>query len=123
MIRRPPRSTLTDTLFPYTPLFRSFVVPQRDSAADDLVSGGLAEVATVETVADLPVHEQDFAGVDAAAALPARQIASDAILLQPRADLDAIDGAGEVRPADRNSGGYGKRVSIREELGGCRHIK
>src|SRR3546814_3447020 len=25
MIRRPPRSTLTDTLFPYTPLFRSGV--------------------------------------------------------------------------------------------------
>src|SRR3546814_11746351 len=25
MIRRPPRSTLTDTLFPYTPLFRSLV--------------------------------------------------------------------------------------------------
>src|SRR3546814_16083770 len=24
MIRRPPRSTLTDTLFPYTTLFRSF---------------------------------------------------------------------------------------------------
>src|SRR3546814_10981990 len=24
MIRRPPRSTRTDTLFPYTPLFRSF---------------------------------------------------------------------------------------------------
>src|SRR3546814_11143169 len=29
MIRRPPRSTLTDTLFPYTPLFRSLF-------ADDL---------------------------------------------------------------------------------------
>src|SRR3546814_3443404 len=26
MIRRPPRSTLTDTLFPYTPLFRSGIV-------------------------------------------------------------------------------------------------
>src|SRR3546814_3751995 len=26
MIRRPPRSTRTDTLFPYTPLFRSFLV-------------------------------------------------------------------------------------------------
>src|SRR3546814_6538510 len=25
MIRRPPRSTLTDTLFPYTTLFRSFL--------------------------------------------------------------------------------------------------
>src|SRR3546814_16569871 len=27
MIRRPPRSTGTDTLFPYTPLFRSGPVP------------------------------------------------------------------------------------------------
>src|SRR3546814_19692194 len=27
MIRRPPRSTRTDTLFPYTTLFRSLVVP------------------------------------------------------------------------------------------------
>src|SRR3546814_17552677 len=29
MIRRPPRSTRTDTLFPYTTLFRSHVVPLR----------------------------------------------------------------------------------------------
>src|SRR3546814_15081104 len=30
MIRRPPRSTRTDTLFPYTTLFRSYVqIPQR----------------------------------------------------------------------------------------------
>src|SRR3546814_13723349 len=27
MIRRPPRSTRTDTLFPYTTLFRSFAAP------------------------------------------------------------------------------------------------
>src|SRR3546814_7140659 len=27
MIRRPPRSTRTDTLFPYTPLFRSLYLP------------------------------------------------------------------------------------------------
>src|SRR3546814_19531021 len=27
MIRRPPRSTRTDTLFPYTTLFRSIIVP------------------------------------------------------------------------------------------------
>src|SRR3546814_6120435 len=27
MIRRPPRSTRTDTLFPYTTLFRSFCLP------------------------------------------------------------------------------------------------
>src|SRR3546814_9489639 len=34
MIRRPPRSTRTDTLFPYTTLFRSGVV-------DDAVAGGI----------------------------------------------------------------------------------
>src|SRR3546814_10596035 len=30
MIRRPPRSTRTDTLFPYTTLFRSTVLPATD---------------------------------------------------------------------------------------------
>src|SRR3546814_15824391 len=35
MIRRPPRSTRTDTLFPYTTLFRSFLrVPFRVHAGD-----------------------------------------------------------------------------------------
>src|SRR3546814_13144676 len=29
MIRRPPRSTRTDTLFPYTTLFRSYLTPAR----------------------------------------------------------------------------------------------
>src|SRR3546814_7681867 len=32
MIRRPPRSTRTDTLFPYTTLFRSHVDEQRKAA-------------------------------------------------------------------------------------------
>src|SRR3546814_3623458 len=36
MIRRPPRSTRTDTLFPYTTLFRSSLSGNRD-VADDLV--------------------------------------------------------------------------------------
>src|SRR3546814_8289537 len=36
MIRRPPRSTRTDTLFPYTTLFRSApVAAQRDQHLDD----------------------------------------------------------------------------------------
>src|SRR3546814_2176875 len=34
MIRRPPRSTRTDTLFPYTTLFRSFLIPFIDAIAD-----------------------------------------------------------------------------------------
>src|SRR3546814_17895358 len=36
MIRRPPRSTRTDTLFPYTTLFRS-VVRQPDRQGDDRI--------------------------------------------------------------------------------------
>src|SRR3546814_12824326 len=32
MIRRPPRSTLTDTLFPYTTLFRSLEAPPQRRA-------------------------------------------------------------------------------------------
>src|SRR3546814_20087725 len=38
MIRRPPRSTRTDTLFPYTTLFRSV---RRPAADDDLLIAGL----------------------------------------------------------------------------------
>src|SRR3546814_15057610 len=39
MIRRPPRSTRTDTLFPYTTLFRSIGAKQR-------ASGGRCDVAS-----------------------------------------------------------------------------
>src|SRR3546814_12661079 len=43
MIRRPPRSTRTDTLFPYTTLFRSFHAakndPKMEGAAGDPRSG------------------------------------------------------------------------------------
>src|SRR3546814_4359712 len=44
MIRRPPRSTRTDTLFPYTTLFRS-VGPDLQQA---LADSGLAQVLQVE---------------------------------------------------------------------------
>src|SRR3546814_11811879 len=41
MIRRPPRSTRTDTLFPYTTLFRSPADAGRwDQAAPDVGDGG-----------------------------------------------------------------------------------
>src|SRR3546814_6273423 len=43
MIRRPPRSTRTDTLFPYTTLFRS----QRDNGTVTLTPDGLTGVSTV----------------------------------------------------------------------------
>src|SRR3546814_4490357 len=39
MIRRPPRSTRTDTLFPYTTLFRSFASPRRSLLNNTWPSG------------------------------------------------------------------------------------
>src|SRR3546814_9299347 len=37
MIRRPPRSTRTDTLFPYTTLFRSFIVGEPRVGGDQQI--------------------------------------------------------------------------------------
>src|SRR3546814_12819922 len=42
MIRRPPRSTRTDTLFPYTTLFRSPPVLRLDAGRADAIVPGLA---------------------------------------------------------------------------------
>src|SRR3546814_10714282 len=56
MIRRPPRSTLTDTLFPYTTLFRSPDVIALDSG--DLMMMFRLEGLAFET-AD-PIHLNDW---------------------------------------------------------------
>src|SRR3546814_1141271 len=53
MFRRPPRSTRTDTLFPYTTLFRS-VAPRRQGA-DDL--SDIADEAHVEHAVGLVEDE------------------------------------------------------------------
>src|SRR3546814_20691247 len=67
MIRRPPRSTRTDTLFPYTPLFRSIKgggymlkVPAVDLAE---VGAGGGSIATVDSGGLLTVGPRS-AGAD-----------------------------------------------------------
>src|SRR3546814_14387042 len=56
MIRRPPRSTLTDTLFPYTTLFRS--LEKLDRAADAGQVDACARAA-LEDDALFPVPVED----------------------------------------------------------------
>src|SRR3546814_14710730 len=51
MIRRPPRSTRTDTLFPYTTLFRSFLTVCRAHAGDGYL-GGVVDSQVDEGVLD-----------------------------------------------------------------------
>src|SRR3546814_11654542 len=52
MIPRPPRSTRTDTLFPYTTLFRSYHVQQGDLAIQAAIRGKGVALANVLMVSD-----------------------------------------------------------------------
>src|SRR3546814_3293717 len=65
MIRRPPRSTRTDTLFPYTTLFRSWG-RQRGEALDG--SAGVdwrASAGNVKTLTDFAAQLRDAPGTSA----------------------------------------------------------
>src|SRR3546814_5924699 len=71
MIRRPPRSTRTDTLFPYTTLFLSPIEPLRHAADDlpghlradrELGHVGVGVVAGVADVVDRPVRVRRAGG-------------------------------------------------------------
>src|SRR3546814_16948162 len=58
MIRRPPRSTRTDTLFPYTTLFRSDILDVGNGAVDQLVIGRRQREAPQLVAARLARAEQ-----------------------------------------------------------------
>src|SRR3546814_4945650 len=57
MIRRPPRSTRTDTLFPYTTLFRSLLESDDDAPVIKFINGLLVE-AIRENASD--IHIESF---------------------------------------------------------------
>src|SRR3546814_8313636 len=60
MIRRPPRSTRTDTLFPYTTLFRSILdddAPVREALAELLEVAGIAAQTFDSPKAFLSVYD------------------------------------------------------------------
>src|SRR3546814_18632028 len=109
MIRRPPRSTLTDTLFPYTTLFRSLdhdVVGQlRQRAAFvqhalEVDGGDLRADRAGNDVADFLQHFEEVA----AAFGDARRIGGD-----------AVDPAGRGAVANQNG-----RASCRERV--CQYV-
>src|SRR3546814_11408686 len=106
--RRPPRSTRTDTLFPYTTLFRS--ADQRDDRrcddrADDPARQRIERDPALEQPRDLNVGRSHHM----------QHLDRLAMRLQPRARGEA--------PQDRKSVVEGKSVSVRVDLGGRRIIK
>src|SRR3546814_12388831 len=137
MIRRPPKCTRTDTLFPYPTLVRSVLLggdllrPQHrrrtpavrvDAAAADLPGVGVDDAA-VERGAPLR-HSRVPADLAGKAGLPgARQVSRlpRAGRDRPGADPDAAADRGAARP-DRKRVVSRKSVSVRVDTGGRRII-
>src|SRR3546814_14400274 len=112
MIRRPPRSTRTDTLFPYTTLFRSSLV-RADSATDGQAHQEARRGPGPEGGGDPP-------------GLGPRPVRYQTVgFRQPRSKKARADARFSPDPAspDRKSVVQGKRVSVRVDLGGRRIIK
>src|SRR3546814_14066091 len=120
MIRRPPRSTRTDTLFPYTPLFRSreyvigseFRIVWRDDLRDESM---LRALHCDPIVAAHPKPEDLPSGWSAERLLLATGIT---VLMTP-----AGWGGETIGTKDRTSVVEGKGVLVRLALGGRRVIK
>src|SRR3546814_13049690 len=103
MIRRPPRSTRTDTLFPYTTLFRSLPRPMGPSPMLDVVAPGRGRPRPYKGKSALPVpgHDppQDFLGYRQGGCQAGR---FDAVEVDQAGDavrLDALHQEVRLRPA------------------------
>src|SRR3546814_14707998 len=127
MIRRPPRSTRTDTLFPYTTLFRSLVDVGLVRLAHHQPVRQALEVfvgAFRLTVGLAPCRLVLVRAVRRARVVLFQLAAADLLLrLAPRlGHLDRRLVAGK-RLGDRKSVVSGQSVSVRVDLGGTRIIK
>src|SRR3546814_20001308 len=112
MIRRPPRSTRTDTLFPYTTLFRS---------PDE-------RLLTIEDTRELVVEHRNVVHMvysnerQGLAKVGPKQLLESALRMRPDRILlqELRDGTAFL---DRKRVVSGKSVSVRVDLGGRRLIK
>src|SRR3546814_11716971 len=122
MIRRPPRSTRTDTLFPYTTLFRSRLDGPNEfphAHADRLLLRFLQSLR-------LPGLRADRGA--GGPAWPHGRLAADpawgGVPADRRPAAAGHSAEGRLRaPRDRKSVGSGTSVSVRVDLGGRRIIK
>src|SRR3546814_17735930 len=118
MIRRPPRSTRTDTLFPYTTLFRSELEPRHATGRRELDGCGARSAPEEHPDAGAPRH----LAAHGAATLyrgGARRLDGQAA----RHDPAGRGGAAAPALADRKGVVQGQRVSCRVGLGGGRSIQ
>src|SRR3546814_13935664 len=116
MIRRPPRSTRTDTLFPYTTLFRSFLDCGVGLARLQIEGGQLAGDAALMRQAGRSDQEvtQELRAAHSGQEIPVRP---------PLVAGEPAQVAGDLLRSDRKSVVSGQGVSVRVVLGGRRVLK
>src|SRR3546814_11048384 len=137
MIRRPPGSTRTDTLFPYTTLFRSDRAAARRATGTAAARAGAQRgwprrpAAWLRPGASEPGRRQGLHGLRLSRVAAGSHLRGDRD--RARADREQHPFAGSrrrsaaddhrARRADRKSVVEGKSVSVRVDLGGRRIIK
>src|SRR3546814_13814603 len=123
MIRRPPMSTRTDTLFPYTTLFRS---PRPSRRRRGLLHPDPGHHGTAPGGTDPRGHER-------VAGAPGARADGDPVPVERRPvgggreaaahHAGTAGGEGRGRTGERKSVVEGKSVAVRVELGGSRSLK
>src|SRR3546814_15846339 len=124
MIRRPPRSTRTDTLFPYTTLFRSAFgngLPGEHLAEEVAVVPARPLGRVADQLADACVQARHARGVAVLDRLAVGVVAGAVVAVAQEVAQCHLRIAWIV--LDRKSVVSGKSVSVREDLGGRRIIK
>src|SRR3546814_17858971 len=131
MIRRPPRPTRTDTLFPYTTLFRSRYLPQWP-LRKEITASSRQQPKLDNALKDSQALRRRFSAVSKDAP-QARMTSSLLVAARHRRRVGAVlqqrraavgrrdDAAGDHQ--ERKSVVSGKGVSVRVDRGGRRNIK
>src|SRR3546814_19338421 len=130
MIRRPPRATLTDTLFPYTTLFRSsngfskWFIAALPLVASGAAHGETLRQALIHAYRTNPSLTAARAGLRATdEGVPIAKAAGRPTLSATADYQDFVLRSANSFSADRKSGVQGKGGTVRVDLGGRRHIK
>src|SRR3546814_13357518 len=129
MIRRPPRSTRTDTLFPYTTLFRSLGRQAGRRAAalriddDERQFGHDREAHRLALQGDARTRRAGHAERSAIAGADRGADRRNLILCLESRDVIFLEPRQLLEDRDRKSVVSGKGGSVRVELGGRRTIK
>src|SRR3546814_11344418 len=114
MIRRPPRSTRTDTLFPYTTLFRSHVGDVIDNDAVDFFGHALVEAP----VSGFHVKDRDAAALRWDRSQCAVGVAQNQDCVGPLLCEQRVGGDDDIADRLCRSSTGGVEIAVRRETDG-----